>query len=143
MVNDYHLHAHANTDSTIGQVLVLARYNKITIRGTPQMAVDKEANSLLVSRVYSYYSCNLSLFYTSFAASYLMSPAPLCEGHYRRRRSTTISSTFLEHGTCDIVTGKRRSTTIAATPDDGKSQRKRRRGTCDIVADTHAQHLDI
>ena len=26
------------------------------------------------------------------------------------------------------LTGKRRSTTIAATPDDGKSQRKRRRG---------------
>ena len=25
------------------------------------------------------------------------------------------------------LTGKRRSTTIAATPDDGKSQRKRRR----------------
>ena len=27
------------------------------------------------------------------------------------------------------LTGKRRSTTIAATPDDGKSQRKRRRST--------------
>ena len=26
------------------------------------------------------------------------------------------------------LTGKRRSTTIAATPDDGNSQRKRRRG---------------
>ena len=26
-----------------------------------------------------------------------------------------------------VLTGKRRSTTIAATPDDGKSQRKRRR----------------
>ena len=44
------------------------------------------------------------------------------------------------------LTGKRRSTTIAATPDDGKSQRKRRRNqkefriatvamfTCDLYA---------
>ena len=31
------------------------------------------------------------------------------------------------------LTGKRRSTTIAATPDDGESQRKRREG-CDIEA---------
>ena len=30
----------------------LARFNKIAIQGTPQMAVDKEAISL--SRVYSY-----------------------------------------------------------------------------------------
>ena len=30
---------------------VLTRFNKIAIQGTPQMAVDKEANSL--SRVYS------------------------------------------------------------------------------------------
>ena len=40
----------------------LTRFNKIAIKGAPQMAVDKEAISL--SRVYSYYSkCNLSLFY--------------------------------------------------------------------------------
>ena len=38
------------------------RFNKIATQGTPQMAVDKEANSL--SRVYSYYSkFNLRLFY--------------------------------------------------------------------------------
>ena len=30
------------------------------------------------------------------------------------------------------LTGKRRSTTIAATPDDGKSQRKRRGVTRDL-----------
>ena len=36
--------------------------NKIATQGAPQMAVDKEANSL--SRVYSYYSkFNLRLFY--------------------------------------------------------------------------------
>ena len=40
----------------------LTRFNKIATQGTPQMAVDKEANSL--SRVYSYYSkFNLCLFY--------------------------------------------------------------------------------
>ena len=40
----------------------LTRFNKIAIQGAPQMAVDKEANSL--SRVYSYYSkFNLCLFY--------------------------------------------------------------------------------
>ena len=40
----------------------LTRFNKIAIQGAPQMAVDKEANSL--SRVYSYYSkFNLRLFY--------------------------------------------------------------------------------
>ena len=38
------------------------RFNKIATQGAPQMAVDKEANSL--SRVYSYYSkFNLCLFY--------------------------------------------------------------------------------
>ena len=40
----------------------LTRCNKIATQGAPQMAVDKEANSL--SRVYSYYSkFNLCLFY--------------------------------------------------------------------------------
>ena len=40
----------------------LTRFNKITIQGTPQMAVDKEA--ICLSRVYSYYyKCNLPLFY--------------------------------------------------------------------------------
>ena len=41
---------------------LLTRFNKIATQGAPQMAVDKEANSL--SRVYSYYSkFNLCLFY--------------------------------------------------------------------------------
>ena len=45
----------------LGQ-LDLTRFNKIATQGAPQMAVDKEANSL--SRVYSYYSkFNLRLFY--------------------------------------------------------------------------------
>ena len=35
-------------------MLYLTRFNKIATQGAPQMAVDKEANSL--SRVYSYYS---------------------------------------------------------------------------------------
>ena len=40
----------------------LTRFNKIATQGAPQMAVDKEANSL--SRVYSYFSkFNLCLFY--------------------------------------------------------------------------------
>ena len=40
----------------------LTRFDKIATQGAPQMAVDKEANSL--SRVYSYYSkFNLRLFY--------------------------------------------------------------------------------
>ena len=40
----------------------LTTFNKIATQGAPQMAVDKEANSL--SRVYSYYSkFNLRLFY--------------------------------------------------------------------------------
>ena len=40
----------------------LTRFNKIATQGAPQMAVDKEANSL--SRVYSYYSkFTLCLFY--------------------------------------------------------------------------------
>ena len=43
-------------------LLDLTRFNKIATQGAPQMAVDKEANSL--SRVYSYYSkFNLCLFY--------------------------------------------------------------------------------
>ena len=37
-----------------GSILDLTRFNKIATQGAPQMAVDKEANSL--SRVYSYYS---------------------------------------------------------------------------------------
>ena len=42
--------------------LYLTRFNKIATQGAPQMAVDKEDNSL--SRVYSYYSkFNLRLFY--------------------------------------------------------------------------------
>ena len=41
---------------------ILTRFNKIATQGAPQMAVDKEANSL--SRVYSYHSkFNLCLFY--------------------------------------------------------------------------------
>ena len=58
-------HAHAATrwdgffSNTRG---CLTRFNKIATQGAPQMAVDKEANSL--SRVYSYYSkFNLRLFY--------------------------------------------------------------------------------
>ena len=44
----------------------LTRFNKIATQGAPQMAVDKEANSL--SRVYSYYSkFNLCLFYDCVA----------------------------------------------------------------------------
>ena len=44
------------------QYALLTRFNKIATQGAPQMAVDKEANSL--SRVYSYYSTfNLRLFY--------------------------------------------------------------------------------
>ena len=46
----------------IEQLQLLTRFNKIATQGAPQMAVDKEANSL--SRVYSYYSkFNLCLFY--------------------------------------------------------------------------------
>ena len=42
--------------------MCLLLFNKIPIQGAPQMAVDKEANSL--SRVYSYYSkFNLRFFY--------------------------------------------------------------------------------
>ena len=47
---------------TAHDLLDLTRFNKIATQGAPQMAVDKEANSL--SRVYSYYSkFNLRLFY--------------------------------------------------------------------------------
>ena len=43
--------------------LDLTRFSKITIQGTPQMAVDKEA-IICLPRVYSYYyNCNLALFY--------------------------------------------------------------------------------
>ena len=46
----------------VRQAIFLTRFNKIATQGAPQMAVDKEANSL--SRVYSYYSkFNLRLFY--------------------------------------------------------------------------------
>ena len=40
------------------------------------------------------------------------------------------------------LTGKRRSTTIAATPDDGKSQRKRIRGlhVCQVSCFYHKMH---
>ena len=48
--------------SLAGVLQDLTRFNKIATQGAPQMAVDKEANSL--SRVYSYYSkFNLRLFY--------------------------------------------------------------------------------
>ena len=44
------------------KLLFLTRFNKIATQGAPQMALDKEANSL--SRVYSYYpKFNLRLFY--------------------------------------------------------------------------------
>ena len=49
-------------DSLLLQSACLTRFNKIATQGAPQMAVDKEANSL--SRVYSYYSkFNLCIFY--------------------------------------------------------------------------------
>ena len=38
------------------------------------------------------------------------------------------------------LTGKRRSTTIAATPDDGKSQRKRRRRTRIVTSVCHVAY---
>ena len=48
--------------TTEAHILNLTRFNKIATQGAPQMAVDKEANSL--SRVYSYDSkFNLRLFY--------------------------------------------------------------------------------
>ena len=51
-----------NSKSPTDINMFLTRFNKIAIQGAPQMAVDKEANSL--SRVYSYYSkFNLCLFY--------------------------------------------------------------------------------
>ena len=54
------------------KVIDLTRFNKIATQGAPQMAVDKEANSL--SRVYSYYSkFNLRLFYVSPALATDMS----------------------------------------------------------------------
>ena len=47
---------------SVPHIIDLTRFNKIATKGAPQMAVDKEANSL--SRVYSYYSkFNLRLFY--------------------------------------------------------------------------------
>ena len=59
-----HQKAFNNVKETIATAatLALTRFNKIATQGAPQMAVDKEANSL--SRVYSYYSkFNLCLFY--------------------------------------------------------------------------------
>ena len=55
--------ASSNVDSCQARIIQdLTRFNKIATQGAPQMAVDKEANSL--SRVYSYYSkFNLRLFY--------------------------------------------------------------------------------
>ena len=51
-----------NVSRPVPQYNYLTRFNKIATQGAPQMAVDKEANSL--SRVYSYYSkFNLCLFY--------------------------------------------------------------------------------
>ena len=56
-----HTH-HPLASAAITQYGVTALFNKIATQGAPQMAVDKEANSL--SRVYSYYSkFNLRLFY--------------------------------------------------------------------------------
>ena len=53
---------HLSTSAEPKCILFLTRFNKIATQGAPQMAVDKEANSL--SRVYSYYSkFNLRLFY--------------------------------------------------------------------------------
>ena len=50
------------TVATVHSYCFNKRFNKIATRGPPQMAVDKEANSL--SRVYSYYSkFTLCLFY--------------------------------------------------------------------------------
>ena len=59
-----HHHRQANSRWILLRMptLDLTRYNKIATHGAPQMAVDKEANSL--SRVCSYYSkFNLCLFY--------------------------------------------------------------------------------
>ena len=53
---------HADDIAIIAPSQDLTRFNKIATQGAPQMAADKEANSL--SRVYSYYSkFNLCLFY--------------------------------------------------------------------------------
>ena len=52
----------ASLEMTSDRSFLTRRFNKIATQGAPQMAVDKEANSL--SRVYSYYSkFNLCLFY--------------------------------------------------------------------------------
>ena len=54
-------HLVPNVD-VVNRPIDLTRFNKIATQGAPQMAVDKEANSL--SRVHSYYSkFNLRLFY--------------------------------------------------------------------------------
>ena len=57
------IHEHLKMFNTFEcQNMFLTRFNKIATQGAPQMAVDKEANSL--SRVYSYYSkFNMCLFY--------------------------------------------------------------------------------
>ena len=48
------------------EIIYLTRFNKITIQGTHQVTVDKEAINL--SRVYSYYSkCNMPLLYVQLA----------------------------------------------------------------------------
>ena len=41
------------------------------------------------------------------------------------------------------LTGKRRSTTIAATPDDGKSQRKRRRRSIDNISNMFSNRTSL
>ena len=59
---DNFLTQHVLEPTIATRILDLTRFNKIATQGAPQMAVDKEANSL--SRVYSYYSkFNLRLFY--------------------------------------------------------------------------------
>ena len=54
-------------------LIFITRFNKIAIQLTPQMAVDKEAISL-ISSVYSYYSkCNLPLLYVNHALTIYLS----------------------------------------------------------------------
>ena len=50
----------AMTQHTIRVCFAGRRFNKIAIQGTPQMAVDNEANTL--SGVHYYSKCNLPLF---------------------------------------------------------------------------------
>ena len=51
VIKSYNLLCEICSASPIGQYRYLTRFNKIATQGAPQMAVDKEANSL--SRVYS------------------------------------------------------------------------------------------